>query len=162
MFFLKVYRLSSYILVVFVFRLLSHVQLFTSLWPAAHQPPLSFTVSKNLLRFMFIESVMLSYHLIPCCPLLLLSSIFPRIRVFSNQLALHSRWPKHWSFSNSISPSYNIQGWFPLGFTDFLSLQSKGLPRVFFSNTIWKYQFFGAEPSLWSNSHIHTQLLEKP
>ena len=62
--------------------------------------------------------------------------------------------------STSFLPM-NIQGWFPLGFTDFLSLQSKGLSRVFFSNTIWKYQFFGAEPSLWSNSHIHTWLLEK-
>ena len=87
-------------------------------------------------QFMSTESVILSNCLILCCPLLLLSSIFPGIRVFSNQLVLHRRWPKHWSFSNSISPSYNIQGSFPLGFTDLLSFQSKGLSRVFFSNTI--------------------------
>ena len=124
MFSLKVYRLSSYILVVFVFRLLSHVQLFTSLWPAAHQPPLSFTVSKNLLRFMFIESVMLSYHLIPCCPLLLLSSIFPSIRVFSKS-ALPIKWPKYWSFSFSINLSNEYSGLisFRIDWLDLLAVQ---------------------------------------
>ena len=100
--------------------------------------------------------------LIPCCPLLLLPSIFPSIRVLSNELALQIRWPKYWSFSFSISPYMNIQGWFPLGFIGLISLQSKGLSRVFSSTTVQKHQFFGAQPSLSSNSHIHTWLLEKP
>ena len=85
-------------------------------------------------------------------------SIFPSIRVFSNESVLHIRWPKYWSFSFSIS-SFN--GWFPLGFTSLISLQSKGLSRVFFNTTLRKHQFFGAQLSLWSNSHIYTWLLEK-
>ena len=82
---------------------LSHVQLFVTPWTAAHQASLSFTISWNLLKLMFIESVMPSNHLILCCSLLLLPSIYPRIKVFSNELALHIRWPKYWSFSFSIS-----------------------------------------------------------
>ena len=81
---------------------------------------------------------------------------FPSIRVFSNESALHIRWPKYWSFSFSISPSNEYSGWFPLGLTGLISLQSKGLSRVFSSTTIWKHQFFSAQPSLWSNSHICT------
>ena len=101
-------------------------------------------------------------HLILCCPLLLLPTIFPNIRVFSNELALHIRWPKYWSFSFSISPSNNIQDWFPLGLSGLISLQSKGLSGVFSNTTVQKHQFFGAQPSLWSSSHIHTWLLENP
>ena len=78
---------------------------------------------------------------------------------FSNESALPIRWPKYWSFS--FSPSMNIQVWFPLGLTDLISFLSRGLSGVF-SSTIWKPQLFGAQPSLWSNSHIHTRLLEKP
>ena len=74
-------------------------------WTAAHQATLSFTLSQSLFKLMFIESVMSSSHLILCCPLLLLPSVFPRIRVFSKELALLIRWPKYWSFSFSISPS---------------------------------------------------------
>ena len=77
---------------------------------AARQVSLSFTISLSLLKFMFIESVMPSNHLILCCPLLLLLSIFPNIRVFSNELALSIRWPKYWSFSFSISPSSEYLG----------------------------------------------------
>ena len=91
---------------------LSCVRLLVTPWTAACQAPLSFTVSQSLLRFMSIESVILSNHLILCCPLLLLPSIFPSIRVFSIESALHIRWPKYWSFSFSISPSneyWNIQ-----------------------------------------------------
>jgi len=84
---------------------LSHVQLFVTLWTAAPQPCLSFTISQNLLRFMYIESMMLSNHLILCHPLLLLSSIFPSIRGFSSEWAHGIRWPKDWSFSFSISTS---------------------------------------------------------
>ena len=100
-------------------------------------------------------------HLILCCPLLLLPSIFPSIRVFSNESALWIRWPKYWSFRFNISPSNDIQDWSPLGWTGWISLQSKGLSRVFSNNTVQKHQFFGAQPSLWSNSHIHTWLPEK-
>ena len=99
---------------------------------------------------MSIESVMPSRHLILCRPLLLLPSIFPSIRVFSSGSALHIRWSKYWSFSFSISPSNEYSG----GLTDLISLLSKGLSRVFSNTTVRKYQFFSAQPSLWSNSHI--------
>ena len=85
-------------------------QLFAAPWTAACQASLSLTISQSLPKFMCTESVMLSNHLILCCPLLLLPSIFPSIRIFSNQLALHIRWPKYWSFSFSISPSNEYSG----------------------------------------------------
>ena len=87
------------------FQLLNHVLLFVTPWTAACQAPPSFNISWSLLKFMSTESVMLSNHLILCCPLLLLPFIFPRIRVFSNESALRIRWPKYWSSSFSISPS---------------------------------------------------------
>ena len=91
---------------------------------------------------------------------LLLSSIFPSIGVFSIESALHIRWPKYWtlakvSASTSVLPR-NIQDWFPLGLTGWISLQSKGLSRVFSNTTVQKHQFFGTQPSLWSSSHICT------
>ena len=89
---------------------LSCVQLFATPWTAARQVPLSFIISRSLLKFMSIELVMLSNHLIPCHPLLLLPSIFPKIRVFSSESALHIRWPEYWSFSLSISPSSEYSG----------------------------------------------------
>ena len=89
---------------------LSHVRLFVTPWTAAQQASLSITNSWNLLKLMSIKSVMPSSHLILCCPLLLLPSIFPRIRVFSNESALRIRWPKYWSFSFSISPSNEYSG----------------------------------------------------
>ena len=92
-------------LMVLVVYLLSCVQLIVTPWIASCQAPLSFTISWNLLKLMSIESVMPSNHLFLCCPLLLLPSIFPSIRVFSTELAYHIRWPKYWSFSFSISPS---------------------------------------------------------
>ena len=115
---------------------------------------LSFIVSWSLLKFMSIELVMLSNHLILCHPLLFLPSIFPSIRVFSSELPLCITWPKYWSFNFSISPSMNIQCWFPLGLTGLIFLPLKRLSRVFSSTTNWKHQFFGTQPS-WSNSHIH-------
>ena len=127
----------------FVVRLLSCVQLFATPWTAVCQASLSFTLSRSLLKFMSIESVMSSNHLILCLPFLFLPSIFPSIRAFSNELALHIRWSKYWSFSFSISPC-NIQGWFPWGLTGLISLLSKGLSRVFFRTTVWKCQFFRA------------------
>ena len=86
-------------------QLLSHVRLFATPWTAARQASLSFTISRSLLKFMSIESMMLSNHLILCCLFLLIPSVFPSIRIFSNELALHIRWPKYWGFSFSISPS---------------------------------------------------------
>ena len=127
---------------------LSHVQLFATPWTAAHQAFLSITNSWNLLRLMSIESVMSSKHLTLCRPLLLLPSVFPSIRVFSNESVLRDRWPKYWSFSFSIHTSVNIQDWFPLGWTGWISLQSKRLSRVFSSTTVQKHQFFGAWLSL--------------
>ena len=129
-------------------------------WTAACQAPLSFTLSWSLLRLKSIESVMLSNHLILCCPLLLLPPIFSSIRVFSSESACHVKWPKYWSFSFTISPFNEYSGLFALGLTSLISLQSKGLSRVFSSTTVWKNQFFGTQSSLWSNSHIHTWLLE--
>ena len=118
-------------LYVVVVQSLSHVQLFATPWTAAYQASLSFTISQSLLKLMSIESVMLSNHLIFCCPLLLLLSTFPRMRIFLNELALCIRWPKYWRFGFSISYSNNIQGWFPLELTGLISLLSKGLSRVF-------------------------------
>ena len=89
---------------------LSHVQLFATPWTAAHQASLSITNSQSLLKLMSIESVMPSNHLILCRPLLLRPSIFPSIRVFSNESVLHIRWPKYWSFSFNISPSNEYSG----------------------------------------------------
>ena len=86
---------------------------------------------RSSLRLTSIESVMPSSHLILCRPLLLPPSIFPSIRVFSNQSVFHIRWPNYWSFSFSISPSNEHSGLTPLGWTGWISLQSKGLSRVF-------------------------------
>ena len=90
---------ASYVLGVIVILSLSHVRLFVTSWTAARQAPLSSTTSRSLLKLMSIELVMPSNHLILCCPLLPLPSIRPSIRVFFNELALHIRWPKYWSFS---------------------------------------------------------------
>ena len=134
---------------------LSHVQLFLTPWTAACQASPSVTNSWSLLKLMSIESVMPSKHLILCCPLLLPHSIFPSIRVLSNESLLCIRWPKCWSFSFNISPTneYSLTG--------LISLQSKGLSRVFPNTKVQKHQFFSAQLSLWSNSHSHTWLLEK-
>ena len=135
---------------------LTRVQLFVTPWTATCQASLSITSFQSLLKLMSIESVMPSNHLILCRPLLLRPSIFPSIRVYSNESVLHIRWPKYWSFSFSISPSNEYSGLISLGLTGLISLQSKGLSKVFSSTTVQKHQFFGAQFSLWSNSHIHT------
>ena len=89
---------------------LSHIQLFVTPWATLHQASMPITNSQNLFKLMSIESVMLSDHLILCHPLLLLPSIFPSTRVFSNESALRIRWPKYWSFSFNISPSNEHPG----------------------------------------------------
>ena len=104
------------------FQSLSHVQLYVTTWTAAHQASLSKTNSQ--LKLTSIESVMPSNHLILCCSLFLLSSFFPSIRVFSNESALHMRWPKYWSFSSNISPSNEHPGLiFRMGWLDLLTVQ---------------------------------------
>ena len=126
------------------------------------QASLSITNSRSSLRLVSIESVMPSRHLILCRPLLLLPPIPPSIKVFSNESTLCMRWPKYWSFSFSIIPSKKSQGWSPSEWTGWISLQSKGLSRVFSNTTVQKHKFSGAQPSSQSNSDIHTWLLEKP
>ena len=141
---------------------LSHVWLFATPWTAARQASLSITNSQSLFKLISIKSVMPSNHLILCRPLLLPPSIFPSIRVFSNESALHIKGQSIGvSASASVLPM-NTQDWSSLGWTVWISLQSKGLSRVFSNTTVQKHQFFSAQLSLWSNSHIHTWLLEKP
>ena len=132
---------------------LSLVQLFATLWTAAHRASLSITNSWSLLKLMPIELVMQSNYLIFCHPLLLLPSIFLSIRVFSNESALRSRWPKYWSFSFNISSSNEHPGLvsFRMDWLDPLVVS-----RVFSNTTVQKHQFFGAQLSSQSNSYIHT------
>ena len=135
---------------------LSYVCLFVTPWTVACQAPLSSTVSQSLLKLMSIESVMLSNHLILCRPISFCLQYF---------LASGS-FPMSWLVASGgqsmgVSASVlqmNIQGSFPLGFTGLISLQSKRLSRVFFSTTVWKHQFSGTQPCLWSNSHMRTWL----
>ena len=127
---------------------LSRVRLFVTPWTAALQASLSITNSWSLLKLMFIESVMPSNHLILCCPLLLLPPILPSISDFSNELTLRMRWPSIGvSASREVLPM-NTQDWSPLGWTGWISLQSKRLSRVFSNTTVQKHQFLGAQLSL--------------
>ena len=135
-------------------QLLSRVQLCHPMDCAACQASLSITNFQSLPKPVSIKLVMPYNHLILCRPLLLPLSVFPSIRVFPSESALYIRWPKYWSFSFSISPS--LEGRTPLGWTRWISLQSKGLSRVFSNTTVQKHQFFGAQLSSQSNSHIHT------
>ena len=140
---------------------LSHVQLFVTPWTAALQASLSITNSWSLLKLTSIESVMPSNHLILCRPLLL-PSIFPSIRVFPvTQFFASGGQSIGVSASASVLP-VNIQDWFPLGLTSWISSQSKGLSRVFSNTTVQNHEFFGAQFSLQSNSHIHARPLENP
>ena len=141
---------------------LSCDRLFVTPWTAARQAPLSFTISQSLLKLMSIESVMPSNHLILCRPpfppALSLSQqqgFFPVSQLFASGGQIIGA-----SALASVLP-VNIQGWFPLGWTGWISFQSKELSWVFPNTTVEKHQFFGAQSSFWSNSHIHTWLLEK-
>ena len=124
---------------------LSPVWLFVTPWTAACQASLSITNSWSLLKLMSIESVMPSNRLILCHPFLLLPSIFPSIRVFSNESVFCIRWPKYWSFCFSISPSNEYSGLLSLGLTGLISSQSKWLSRVFSNTTVQNYgAYYGA------------------
>ena len=142
-------------------QLLSRVWL--SAWIAASQASLSITNSQSLLKLRSLELVMPSNHLIHCHPFLLLPSIFPSIRIFSNESVLCIRWTKYWSFMFSISPPNEYSELISFRkFPGWISLQSKGLSRVFSNTTVQKHQFFSPQLSLWSNNHIHIWLLKKP
>ena len=142
-------------------QLLSRVPLFATPWITARQAYLSITNFRSSLRLLCIESVMPSSHLILCRPLLLLPPIPPSIRVFSNESTLRMRWPKYWSFCFSISPSNEHPGLISFRMDLLISLQSKGLSRVFSSTTVQKHQFFSTQLSSQSNTHIHTWPREK-
>ena len=121
-------------------------------WTAAHQASLSITISPSLFKLMSIESVIPSNHLILCHPLLLLPSIFPRIRVFSNELAVHIRWPKYWSFSFSTSPSNEYSGliYFRIDWFDFLTVQGT------LKSLLWNQS--SKAPILWHLAFFKVQL----
>ena len=125
-------------------------------WTTAHQASLSITNSRSLLKLMFIKSVMPSNHLVLCCPLLLLPSIFSSIRVFSNESALRVRWPKYWSFSFSISPSNEYSGRISFRIDWLCLLAVQGTLESLLQHHSSKASIFGTQLSLWSNSHIHT------
>ena len=129
-------------------------------WTAALQALLSSTISQVCSKFMAIKSVMLSNHLILCCPFSFCLQSFPASESFPRSQLFASA-GQSIGASASVFPM-NIQGWFILRLTGLISLQSKRLSRVLFSATIEKHQFFGTQPSLWSNSYIHIWLLEKP
>ena len=127
---------------------LTCVRLFVIPWTAACQASQSIHNSQSLLKLKCTELVVPSNHLILCRPLLLPPSIFPSIRVFSNESVLHTKRPKYWSFSFSINPFNEYSGLCPLGLTGLISLKSKGLSRVFSNTTVQKHQFFGPQLSL--------------
>ena len=139
---------------------LSRVWLFATPWTAAYQATLSITNSWSLLKLMSIESVMPSSHLILCHPFLLLPSNFPSIRVFFKWVSSLHQMAK--TLASASVLLVNIQDWFPLGWTGWISLQSKGLSRVSSNTTVQKHQFFSGQLSSQSNSHIHTWPQEKP
>ena len=133
---------------------LSCVLLFVTPWTTACQASLSITNSQSSPKLMSIKSVMPSSHLILCHPLCLLASIFPSIRVFSNESILRIRWPKYWSFSFSISPSNEYSGLisFRMDWLDLLAVQ--GTFKSLLQHQSLKASILGAQLSLWSNSHI--------
>ena len=137
---------------------LSRVQLFATPLIAACHTSLSITNSRSSPKLMSIKSVIPSSHLILCHPLLLLPLILPSIRVFSNESTLRMMWPKYWSFSLSLSSSNEYSGInIPLGWTGWLSLQSKRLWRVFSNTTAQKHQFFCTLTSIhdhWKNHSL--------
>ena len=134
--------------VILVIRSLSRVQLFATPWTVAHQAPLSYIISQSLLKFMFIELMMLSSHLMLCHFVLLLPSIFLSIKVFPNESALCCKWPQYWASDSATVLPMNIQGWFPLGLTGLITMHSKGFSGVFLNTIVQKHQFFGAQLSL--------------
>ena len=153
--FISVYQFSSV-------QPLSRIWLFVTPWTTAHQASLSITKSRSSPKPMSIESVMPSNHLILCRPLLVLPSVFPSIKSFPMTQFLTSGGQSTGASASASVLPVNIQDWFPLGWPGWISWQPKGLSRVFSNTTVQMHQFFGAQPSSKSNSHIHMWLLEKP
>ena len=139
---------------------LSLVWLFATLWTVAHQVSLSFIISRNLFKLMSMEAVMPSNHLVLCRPLLL-PAVFPNIRFFSNESVLHIRYQS--IGASALVLPMNIQGFFRIDWFDLLAVQGtlKSLLQHLKSSTIWKHQFLGSQPSLWSNSPIHSWLWKR-
>ena len=140
---------------------LSCVWFFVTPWTAAHHVSLSIANSQSLLKLTSIELVMPSSHLILCCPLVFLPSIFPSIRVFSNESVLCIRWPEYWSFGFNISPSNKHSGLisFRMDWSDLLAVQ--GTLKSLLQHHSSKASILQTQHSLQFNSHIHTWLLEK-
>ena len=152
-------KICIYIYVFVVVQSLSRVRLFATPWTEAPRACLSLTISRSLPKFMSITSVLPSNYLILWCPLLLLPLIFPNIRDFSSDSAVHIIWPIYWSFS--ISPSNQYSGlicikiyWFDLAVQRTL--------RSLLQHHSWRHQFFGSQPSLPSGSHNHMWPLGRP
>ena len=153
--FLRTNQLSSV-------QLLSCVRLLATPWITARQASLSITNSRSSPRLTSIKSVLPSSYLILCRPLLLLPPIPPSIRVFSNESTLRMRWLKYWSFSFSIIPSKEHPGLISFRMDWLYLLSVQGTLKSLFEHHSSKHQFFGAQPSSQSNSHIHTWPQEKP
>ena len=147
---------------VLVVQLLSCGWLFATPWIAAHEVSLSFSISQSLLRLMSIDLIVPFNHLILYQSLLLLPSVFPNIRVFSNELTLLIRWPKYGTFSFNISPSSEYLGLISFKTEWFILLAVQGTLKSLLNTTVQKHQFSSTQPFLWSNSHILTWLVEKP
>ena len=154
---------ACFVVVVVAVQLLSHVQPFVTPWTAARQPSLSFTVSWSLLKLMSIESVLSSSHLVLCHPLLFLTSIFPSIKIFSNESALCSRWPKYWNFRFSLSLSNKYSGLISprIDWSDLLSVHHVCLIFVYS-----KYTKFSKGKKKFMNKHstlidMHAQKMQK-
>ena len=140
---------------------LSHVPLFATPWTAARQASLSITNSRSSLRLTSIESVMPSSHLVFVVPFSSCPQSLPASESFPVRQFFQSGGQSIGASASASVLPMNIQDWFPLGLTGWNYLQSKGLSRVFSNTTVQKHQFFGSQLSLWSNSHVHTWLLEK-
>ena len=135
--------------------LLRHVWVFVTPRTAAHQASVSFTISRSLLKLLSTELIPFN-HLILCRPLLL-PSVFPSIRVYFNELALCIRWPQYGASASASVLAMNIQGWFPLGLTGLISLQSKGPLRVFSNTTVLMYRVIRSER--WTIMLLKTEML---
>ena len=153
-------RILEWVVGVVVVQLLSSVWLFAAPLTAACQASLSFTISQSLLKLMFIELVLPSNHL----SVILFSCLqyFPASRSFLMNWLFASDSQSIGASASASTLPMNIQDWFPLSLTGLISLQSKGLSRVFSNTAVKKHQFFGTQLSLWFNFHMHTWLLEKP
>ena len=156
------YKTKNMAYVGFVVQSLSCVQLFVTPWTAGCQAPLSSTTSWSLLKFITLGWWCYPTISSSAAPFSFCLHSFPASEYFPLNQFFASDCQSIGASASTIVLLTNIQGWFLLGLTVLISLLSKGLSRVFSSTTIWKYQFFGAQPSLWSHSHIHTWLLEKP